>query len=1617
MVQPTFSTKPREKHAVSHPVPETASETGQEIPQSHGASLGMPAFLHQLTVSTPDDASEQEADRVADAVTHVSAPTTPPSIQALSQTARKTPEPARDAIAHLQRSPSHGKPLPLPTRTRYESAFGRSFAHVRVHTRQEAADLNQALQAHAFTRGSDIYFARGQYDPSSASGQHLLAHELTHVVQQNHATSPSETIQRQEAAPIEGQTSPGAQSFGFSEEEMERRLASTPPEGAAAPAEDVALDTSTESTLDDVESEEGAGAGDVTAGGNGGGEGEESKTPADAEAEAAAAEQGEGGAGDAGMGDVSPPGTGMPPPGPASAFESLVDSVVASFLDGNVSEMAATQFDSTTQALLEGADALSQRTISEPEPHGFLASVTGIGPLADAFTEVSPGYEEEETWLQVLAQIRDITSALGGVVGIIGLVATVSGLILSLLVPPVGAFLLTAGRFCDIAALILDAISLVLGIILTGYNLYRLKNATDPEEKARLLGLVKQDAMKTVMSGIAVATAVAPGAAKMIGNTRWGRAAGAGLGRAASWTGGRIAGAARTVAGSGFGRAVGRSFVGRGARAVGGFTARVGRGAAGLGRRGIEFGRRQLTRLRGTGPIRWANRVTGQLEDRARLYFRNLATRNTRVGRFYNRRIRGFHERNVQTARMMNEPIERAYQAELGTEMRTYLRQLQQQGITDMPTLQSRIQQRFGLGVVQGRQFNIRLRANGPRVQSFGGLPAGVTPAQMQARLDQLVAAGHTDLESLYRQLGDEFNVRGLGTGQFTLRRSEGRVIFGRMDDDVRDLVRSREFTEIQLIRERFPHANADELVEHVNRSPFIQGKWNLEEMQAFTSMHGTVRQPGGAMVMGLAPKTPHHTIPAQMAPAIHRDPRFMQVVNDERFYDDFLERAYPASTYDRIPRVEDIQVPGARPGTTRRARTRQEALQGLIARDNIAVPNGDPDFFMSPQFYRELREQGSSGVWVNPRDTSQRYLFNPHQVIGHQWRWGDEIMAEIFDLPTRMGLRNEPLRQLLEPALRQGVRTYRDAKDASQDVEVGADIGSQVGRSNPLAAVDAALNAAGPIAADIAPPGETTAPPMSAPTPGMAAAAMPAVPALPSFLLGGFRNGEPPGAAPTPRPGSGGSESFLASLSARMMQPVLAFASPTPGAPATSLDGGGTRAERTTEAVSVAESPQAPPTPVPYSLQSLIHIRASRDAVAGAIEAVQAYIAQTQQTERDNTLAKEAAAALKAHNEEQQAVAASEQQDVAEQQDKLTQSKSAQETMKTEQEKASEKSGEGKSEGESVQSEGGEVTVEAKPEEPRKKSWLERAWDATVGAAWDALVQPVINAAKRKIAQVMQSINEFIMKMISQALGLDEIEAELAAGGEDIQARQANLGETDAGLTESQTQAATEQEQNQTTMDQADGNIAEAQAMRSDAEQLLAALLAHHDVLQAEEDAGTAYVSAFGNQYNAFFEQAGAPEEGTVQALTPEEAPESETPSDEPRVSLVEVMPVVSYIETVQSADQRAAQELHSVAAESAGSIAPDMQGEEHNARTAAFAELLATQSDRTTRLARLKAQAMQCVGLPMTEGQQTLETIMEELLLVAEDLERSRMAALQTFEDVHTQATLMQAGAEAIV
>jgi hypothetical protein len=117
----------------------------------------------------------------------------------------------------IQQRRGGGRPLPGAVRGQMEDAFGHDFSRVRVHADSGSHQLNDQLRSCAFSVGNDIFFARGAHNSSSGAGRKLLAHELTHVVQQSggsgqrptRVSDPTELSERQAATVAEDMTRGG----------------------------------------------------------------------------------------------------------------------------------------------------------------------------------------------------------------------------------------------------------------------------------------------------------------------------------------------------------------------------------------------------------------------------------------------------------------------------------------------------------------------------------------------------------------------------------------------------------------------------------------------------------------------------------------------------------------------------------------------------------------------------------------------------------------------------------------------------------------------------------------------------------------------------------------------------------------------------------------------------------------------------------------------------------------------------------------------------------------------------------------------------------------------------------------------------------------------------------------------------------------------------------------------------------------------------------------------------------------------------------------------------------------------------------------------------------------
>ncbi len=173
--------------------------------QAAGRLISSGALQTKLRVNEPGDIYEQEADRVAEQVMRM---TCDPgdeecerkrkleeeeeiqmkSLENANQIqldSESSPDVPPEIEEGINSSKSGGQPLSESVRSFFEPRFDSDFSQVRIHNDSNAGNLNRALSARAFTTGKDIFFSEGAYRPETSGGKELLAHELTHVVQQS----------------------------------------------------------------------------------------------------------------------------------------------------------------------------------------------------------------------------------------------------------------------------------------------------------------------------------------------------------------------------------------------------------------------------------------------------------------------------------------------------------------------------------------------------------------------------------------------------------------------------------------------------------------------------------------------------------------------------------------------------------------------------------------------------------------------------------------------------------------------------------------------------------------------------------------------------------------------------------------------------------------------------------------------------------------------------------------------------------------------------------------------------------------------------------------------------------------------------------------------------------------------------------------------------------------------------------------------------------------------------------------------------------------------------------------------------------------------------------------
>lgn len=261
-VQSRSSQNARKKHSLVQPGPPVHSQQAKtelgnsdhetSVPRFHEPGWGNPGqraystppvVMAKMAIGKAGDAYEREADQVAEKVTgNQPGPVSISPIGAMP-VQRMCPDCAEEqqgksgaavqgaGLANskggvskglenrIQKARGQGTPMAQDVKGGMEQGFGSNFDQVRIHTGSEAVQMNQELGAKAFTVGNDVFFNQGQYAPGTGAGKKLLAHELTHTVQQSGGTKQQNTAQAMiqkvdlTSGPVEG-LGPGKNEVG-----------------------------------------------------------------------------------------------------------------------------------------------------------------------------------------------------------------------------------------------------------------------------------------------------------------------------------------------------------------------------------------------------------------------------------------------------------------------------------------------------------------------------------------------------------------------------------------------------------------------------------------------------------------------------------------------------------------------------------------------------------------------------------------------------------------------------------------------------------------------------------------------------------------------------------------------------------------------------------------------------------------------------------------------------------------------------------------------------------------------------------------------------------------------------------------------------------------------------------------------------------------------------------------------------------------------------------------------------------------------------------------------------------------------------------------------------------
>lgn len=160
------------------------SENCSTTPSAENASVGNGFFIQpKLKIGSSNDSSEQQANSVADHVIYRK----PNSFSSINQNSNSTFSGTTSNVkaSQIESNNRNGISMDSSTKSFMENRIGADFSNVKIHTNSEAIQMSENINAQAFTVGNDVFFNDGKYRPDTETGQHLLAHELTHTIQQS----------------------------------------------------------------------------------------------------------------------------------------------------------------------------------------------------------------------------------------------------------------------------------------------------------------------------------------------------------------------------------------------------------------------------------------------------------------------------------------------------------------------------------------------------------------------------------------------------------------------------------------------------------------------------------------------------------------------------------------------------------------------------------------------------------------------------------------------------------------------------------------------------------------------------------------------------------------------------------------------------------------------------------------------------------------------------------------------------------------------------------------------------------------------------------------------------------------------------------------------------------------------------------------------------------------------------------------------------------------------------------------------------------------------------------------------------------------------------------------